>query len=92
MAMSHTTRGAHTTHPDILKRLRRAIGQLNSIVAMIEEQRACTDVAMQLQAVEKAVAQAKKAFIHDHIDHCLDEGVADSRAALAEFKEISKYL
>ncbi|MGS1119874.1 metal-sensing transcriptional repressor [Rhodanobacter sp. UC4436_H3] len=91
--MSHTSRNAHTTHPDILKRLRRAIGQLNSIVVMIEEERACTEVAMQLKAVEKAIVQAKKTFIHDHIDHCLDEGIATtSRAVLEEFKEMSKYL
>jgi len=87
----HTT-SPHSTHPDIVKRLRRAIGQLNSIVAMIEAGRPCADVAMQLQAAEKAIVQAKKTFIHDHIDHCLDEGVATSKAALKEFKTISRYL
>jgi DNA-binding FrmR family transcriptional regulator len=87
----HTT-SPHSTHSDIVKRLRRAIGQLNSIIAMIEAERPCADVAMQLQAAEKAIVQAKKTFIHDHIDHCLDEGVAMSKAALKEFKTISKYL
>jgi DNA-binding FrmR family transcriptional regulator len=84
---------AHTTHPDIVKRLRRAVGQLNSIVAMIETKRGCSDVAMQLQAVEKAIVQAKKTFIHDHIDHCLEEGMGKTRkAALKEFRDIAKYL
>lgn len=89
----HTKLSPHGTHPDIVKRLRRAIGQLSSIVAMIEDERPCTDVAMQLQAAEKAITQAKKTFIHDHIDHCLDDGVMKtSKAALKEFKTISKYL
>lgn len=88
----HTTLG-HETHPDIVKRLRRAIGQLNSIVGMIEGERSCSDVAMQLQAVEKAIVQAKKTFIHDHIDHCLEAGVGKTpKAALKEFKAIAKYL
>ena len=62
----------HTTHPEIVNRLKRAEGHLRSIVEMIENGRACTDIAQQLHAVEKAVANAKRALIHDHIDHCLD--------------------
>ncbi|HTA63904.1 MAG TPA: metal-sensing transcriptional repressor [Xanthomonadaceae bacterium] len=88
----HTTSAKHDTHPEIVKRLRRAVGQLNSIIAMIEDERPCEDVAMQMQAVEKAVVQAKKTFIHDHIDHCLEEGVTASPKALKAFKTISKYL
>lgn len=81
----------HHTHPQIVKRLRRAEGHLRSIVDMIESGRSCVDIAQQLQAVEKAVCQAKKTLIQDHIDHCLDRA-AGSRASLTEFKEIAKYL
>jgi uncharacterized protein len=49
-----------------------------------------------MHAIEKAVANAKKAMIHDHIDHCLEHTVGSnrgsSRASIAEFKQISKYL
>jgi DNA-binding FrmR family transcriptional regulator len=58
--------------------------------------RPCLEVAQQLQAVERAVASAKKALVHDHIDHCLDHAVRDgSRSAddtIREFKELTKYL
>ena len=87
----HTT-PKHHTHPAIIKRLRRAVGQLNSVITMVEEGRPCSDVAMQMQAVEKAIVQAKKTFIHDHIDHCLEDGVTPSSRAMKEFKDISKYL
>jgi len=84
---------AVAAHPEIVKRLKRAIGQLNSIVAMVESGRACAEVAQQLQAAEKAVVQAKKMFILDHMDHCLDGGVLKGpKAALDEFKVLSKYL
>jgi len=88
--MSHPT--ADSANPEIVKRLRRAIGQLNTIVAMIESHRDCAEVAMQLQAAEKAVTQAKKAFIHEHIAHRFEPGDTVSRQALAELHEISKYL
>lgn len=84
----HTTQGSHT---DIVKRLRRAAGQLTSVIEMIETGRPCEDVAMQMQALEKAIVQAKKTFIHDHIDHCL-ESAPTSPKALKAFKTISKYL
>ena len=86
----------HTTHPDIVKRLKRAEGHLRSIVSMLEEGRGCLEIAQQLQAVEKAVGSAKKTLVHDHIDHCLErsvrEGSRGADGAIREFKEITKYL
>lgn len=86
----------HTSHPDIIRRLKRAEGHLKSIVAMLEEGRGCLEIAQQLQAVEKAVGSAKKTLVHDHIDHCLEHSVrGGSRGAdttIREFKEITKYL
>ena len=86
----------HHTHADIVKRLRRAEGHIRSIVAMIEASRPCVDIAQQLHAVEKAVSQAKRIFIHDHLDDCLEHSigrlVGAERQAVDEFKEITKYL
>jgi DNA-binding FrmR family transcriptional regulator len=86
----------HSSHPDIIKRLKRAEGHLKSIITMLEEERGCLDIAQQLQAVESAVASAKKVLVHDHIDHCLEHAVrAGTKSAddtIKEFKAITKYL
>jgi DNA-binding FrmR family transcriptional regulator len=86
----------HQSHPEIVKRLRRAEGHLRSIIEMIENGRTCLDIAQQLHAVEKAVVNAKRTLIHDHIDHCLELTVGPmsrgARSPLEEFKEITKYL
>lgn len=85
-----------TVHPEVIKRLKRAQGHLKSIVAMLEDGRDCLDIAQQLQAVEKAILNAKKTLVHDHIDHCLErtvrEGAAGADETIREFKEITKYL
>lgn len=81
--------GRHATHPGIVTRLKRADGHLRHVITMIEEGRPCTDIAVQLQAVEKAVTAAKRTLIHDHIDHCLGTG-GDSD--LVEMKALSKLL
>ncbi len=85
MTQSHQ----HATHPGIVKRLKRADGHLRHVIGMIEEGQPCTDIAVQLQAVEKAVVAAKRALIHDHIDHCLGAG-GDSD--LTEMKALAKLL
>ena len=86
----------HSSHPEIIKRLKRAEGHLKSIVTMLEEERGCLDIAQQLQAVEKAIVNAKKALVHDHIDHCLERAVREESRnvddTIREFKEITKYL
>ncbi len=87
---------AHDSHPDIIKRLKRAEGHLKSIIVMLEQGRGCLDIAQQMQAVESAVSKAKKTLVHDHIDHCLEHAVRDAGknagAAVREFKAITKYL
>ena len=86
----------HQSHPEIVKRLKRVQGHLRSVVDMIEDGRPCLEIAQQLHAVEKAVGQAKKTLVHDHIDHCLDHAVGTNhrkgRGSVVDFKAISKYL
>lgn len=87
-----------TDHPHsaIARRLKRANGHLETIISMIEQGRPCAQIAQQLQAVESAIENAKKALIHDHISHGLERSFKASgskgRAALRDFKLIAKYL
>jgi DNA-binding FrmR family transcriptional regulator len=86
----------HQSHSDIIKRLKRAEGHLRRVISMFGEDRACLDLAQQLHAVEKAIGEAKRTLIHDHVDHCLDAAAngrgKSTRAVVSEFKAISKYL
>lgn len=80
---------SHASHPAIASRLRRAEGHLRRVIGMIGEGRPCLELATQLQAVERAVAEAKRALIHDHIDHCVSGSGAHD---LAEIKALTKLL
>lgn len=78
----------HHSHEEVSKRLKRAKGHLEKVIQMIAEGEECVDVARQLHAVSKAILAAKGTYIHDHIEHCLD----DKHVDLAELKEITKYI
>ncbi len=69
---------------------------MRRVIEMFDEGRSCVELAQQLQAVEKAINEAKRRLIHDHVDHCLDsaangKGVRPP-ALVDEFKAISRYL
>ena len=54
MVNDHT----HQSHPNIIKRLKRANGHLESVIGMIDQGKPCLELAQQLHAVEKAIQQA----------------------------------
>jgi DNA-binding FrmR family transcriptional regulator len=91
-----STATIHATHPNIVKRLRRTEGHLHRVITMFAEGRSCLDLAQQLYAVERAVAQAKKELIRDHVDHCLEIAISregeDVSGVVSEFKAICRYL
>jgi uncharacterized protein len=86
----------HQSHPDIVKRLKRAEGHIRRVIAMFDEGRNCVELAQQLYAVEKAISEARRRLIHDHVDHCLDVAAngrgKPTTAVVKEFKAISRYL
>ena len=56
---------------EILNRLRRARGQLDGVIAMIENGRPCSDVVQQVAAVSKAVNRAGFRIIARELEQCV---------------------
>ena len=70
----------HTPRSDELKRdvacrVNRAVGQLNGIRQMVEEDRYCGDVLTQLAAVESAVKAISREVMQDHLETCVVERI-----------------
>jgi DNA-binding FrmR family transcriptional regulator len=86
----------HESHAEIVNRLKRAGGHLQTIIGMIQSGRDCLDIAQQMQAVQKALEGAKSALIHDHVEHCLEAAMGpttrEQRATIEKFKKITRYL
>ena len=82
------------SHPDIVKRLKRAEGHLRSVIAMIEAGRPCIDLAQQLHAVEAAVTNAKRELIQviTISSTALPEGGETAKADIKEIKQLARYL
>ena len=60
---------------NIQRRLNRAIGQLGGVKAMIEDNRYCGDVLVQLSADEKAIHRVSELILENHLHTCVVEQV-----------------
>lgn len=52
-------------------RMRRVAGQVTGIQRMVDEDRYCVDVLMQISAVRAALAKVSKAMLTSHIQTCV---------------------
>ncbi|WP_150306913.1 metal-sensitive transcriptional regulator [Planctomonas psychrotolerans] len=62
---------------DILKRLRRAEGQVRGIERMVENDTYCIDVLTQVSAVTKAMENVALLLLEDHLAHCVAEATRE---------------
>lgn len=65
----------HTNTKMVVNRLSRAIGHLESVKRMVNEDRDCSEVLIQLSAVISALNNTGKVIIKDHIEHCIVDAV-----------------
>lgn len=57
-------------YENIQNRLKRSAGQINGIVNMIDEERPCEEVVIQLSAVRSSLDKAIKLVIAENIRNC----------------------
>jgi DNA-binding FrmR family transcriptional regulator len=56
---------------DVVKRLRRAQGQIGGVLRMIEEERDCEEIVTQVAAVSRALDRAGVAIVSTGLKQCL---------------------
>lgn len=78
----------HPSHNSELPRLNRTIGQLEGIKKMIEEQRSCSDILIQLKAARSAILSVEKSILSTHLEKCVTESFKDKNTAKEKINEI----
>lgn len=85
--------GAHTHTKEVLNRLSRAAGHLESVKRMVEDGRDCAQVLIQLAAVRAAIDSTCKVIMKDHMEHCIVDAIASGdRQALEELNKAVELL
>lgn len=94
-------RKAVEVDPDIkasnLKRLRRIEGQIRGLQQMVEDERYCADILVQISSVHEALRGVGQALLRNHLRHCVTTTLqkahpAESEAMYTELVELfSRY-
>ena len=73
----HTHPHVHANKTAVANRLARAIGHLEKVKRMVENDEDCSDVLVQLAAVKSAINNTGKVILKDHMEHCIVHAVED---------------
>lgn len=75
---THGHTHSHTQTKAVLNRLSRITGHLESVKRMVADGRDCSEVLVQLAAVDSAVKSVSRVVMKDHIQHCIVDAVKDN--------------
>lgn len=77
---------------DLLNRLNRIEGQVRGIKAMVQEERYCTDILVQVSAIQSALNGFCKVLLSNHIRTCVVEDIKNGKEdeAIAELCQTIK--
>lgn len=59
----------------LMKRLKRIEGQVRGVQKMIEDDRYCIDILIQISAIESALKQVGFSVTERHMNHCVSDAI-----------------
>ncbi len=78
------TRGYTATKDQLHKRLRRIEGQVRGIQRMVEEDRPCPEILVQIAAIEAAMDKVALGLLDGHVKHCVAHADETERAGMTD--------
>ena len=93
-AHSHSHPHVHESKKNVVNRLARAIGHLEKVKRMVEDDCDCAEVLIQIAAVRTAIENTGKVILQDHIQHCIVDAVeeGDDQAIASLCAAIDKFM
>ena len=81
---SHSHAHVHENTKTVTNRLARIIGHLHAVERMVEDERDCAEVLIQLAAIRSAINNLCKIILRDHMDHCVIDAVKEGDVSTLE--------
>lgn len=76
----------------VLNRLKRIEGQVRGIQKMVEEDRYCVDILVQISAIDSALNKVGHSLMERHTHHCVADAVkkGEGEEAIDELMKVMK--
>ena len=66
--------------PGLLNRLNRIEGQVRGVARMVEEDRYCADIIVQVASVQEALRSVGRSLMRNHLHHCAAHAITHGTA------------
>jgi len=86
---------SHIHTKNVINRLSRIEGHVRSIKEMVDSGRDCSEILIQIAAVQSALQQTGKLILEEHLERCITEAVqgGDQKEPLDKFKDaLAKFI
>jgi DNA-binding FrmR family transcriptional regulator len=71
-----------------LKRLRRIEGQVRGLAKMVEDDRYCADILMQVSSVQEALKGVSRELMRNHLKHCVRHNIERGKQSTEMYDEL----
>lgn len=77
---------------NLINRINRIIGSMEGVKKMIEDDRYCNDILIQLSAIESSIKSLSGILLEYHLTHCIKDAVqsGESDSAIEEIVDLFK--
>jgi DNA-binding FrmR family transcriptional regulator len=80
----HALRVDPVRKAEVQRRLKRIEGQVRGLQRMVDEERYCADILMQMASVQRALSSAGKVLLRNHLEHCVTDALRSGNARRAQ--------
>lgn len=84
----------HDEKQKVINRLKRIEGQVRGIQKMVEEDRYCIDILVQISAIQSALKNVGFSITERHLNHCVSHAIqqGDGQETIDELMDVMKQL
>jgi DNA-binding FrmR family transcriptional regulator len=81
----------HANSDDVISRLRKIGGHVHGVAKMVEEEKSCDEILLQISAIRAALSKVGQIVLADHIEECIVHKI-DDEAVKAEIRHFTAAL
>ena len=69
----------HLDSDAVKKRLKRIEGQIRGLIKMIEEEKTCEEILIQISSAKTALHKTGQVILECHLQHCVVDGIREGK-------------
>ena len=69
----------HANADAVIKRLKRIEGQVRGLIKMVEEDKSCEEILIQIGSAKAALHKTGQVILEGHLSHCVIDGVREGK-------------